>query len=82
MSTWLALLMYNILQVLPEIRGDRWEYNGSMVVANGRHAGRAANVWVWRVDDDQGYGAYHGLYTFLAGHVRSSGYLARNKHLM
>ncbi|KAK9846258.1 hypothetical protein WJX81_000204 [Elliptochloris bilobata] len=52
--------------VLPEI-GERWAYNGSTVVANGRHAGRVADVWVWRVDDEQGYGTYHNVYTFLAG---------------
>lgn len=57
------------LQVLPEIT-ERWRYNGSTVVANGRHAGRAADVWAWRVDDDQGYGTYHNVYTFLAGRVR------------
>ena len=56
-------------QVLPEIN-ERWAYNGSTVVANGRHAGRPADVWVWRVDDDQGYGTYHNVYTFLAGRVR------------
>ena len=42
------------------------------MVANGRHTGRAADVWVWRVDDDQGYGTYHNVYTFLAGRVRDN----------
>ncbi len=61
-----------LMQVLPEI-SERWRYNGSTVVANGRHAGRAADVWVWRVDDDQGYGTYSNMYTFLAGRVRVTG---------
>jgi len=57
-------------QVLPEIQGERWAFNGSTVVANGRHAGRKADVWVWRVDDDQGYGTYHNVYTFFVSQVR------------
>ena len=28
---------------------------------------------MWRVDDDQGYGNYHNVYTFLAGRVRIAG---------
>ena len=75
---WLMSQTHTRLQVLPEI-GERWSYNGSTVVANGRHAGRAADVWVWRVDDDQGYGTYHNMYTFLAGRVRVAGdYEGRN----
>ncbi len=56
--------------MLPEISGERWAFNGSTVVANGRHAGRKADVWVWRVDDDQGYGTYHNVYTFFVSQVR------------
>ena len=57
-------------QILPDLREDRWRYNGSATLESGRHRGKAAHAWVWRVTNDEGYGAYHNTYTFYAAEAR------------
>jgi hypothetical protein len=68
------------LQILPDLREDRWQYNGSATLENGRHQGQQAAAWVWRVTNDEGYGAYHNTYTLYVDDVGPP--LARHATLM
>ena len=45
-------------QVLPEVTTDRWRYEGT-ASKRGHHA----DVWVLRLEPDEGYGTYHSNYT-------------------
>jgi hypothetical protein len=57
------------MQILPDLTEDRWQYNGSTFLEQGRHHGVPAEAWVWRVTNDEGYGEYHNVYTFYVDKV-------------
>ena len=55
---------------MPDLTQARWDFNGTVMLSEGRHAGIHANVWVWRLIDSYGYGEYHNVYSFLVDKVR------------
>ena len=57
------------MQILPDLTEERWLYNGTLSPESGRHKGKAAHAWVWRVTNDEGYSEYHNVYTFYVDKV-------------
>ncbi len=47
-----------VWQVLPDVTTDRWRYKGT-AMKRGHHA----DVWVLRLEPNEGYGTYHSNYT-------------------
>lgn len=57
------------MQILPDITEDRWSYNGTAAVEGGRHKGKSAHTWVWKLKNKSDYGEYDNTYTFFTDKV-------------
>ena len=57
-SLWM-LMTCCFCQVLPDVTTDRWRYQGTT-----RKRGHNADVWMLRLEPNEGYGTYHSNYTF------------------
>ena len=53
-------------QVLPDITADRWRYEGTA-----RKRGHHADVWVLKLEPNEGYGTYHSNYTMYVTKVNT-----------
>jgi len=58
------------LQILPDLTEDRWSYNGTAAIESGRHKGRSADSWIWKLKNKSDYGEYDNTYTFYVDKVR------------
>ncbi len=63
LTLWLAL------QILPDLTEERWLYNGTAALEAGRHKGRSAHTWVWKLRNKSDYGEYDNTYTFYIDEV-------------
>ena len=63
LTLWLAL------QILPDLTEERWLYNGTAALDAGRHKGRSAHMWVWKLRNKSDYGEYDNTYTFFVDEV-------------
>ena len=61
------------MQILPDITEDRWSYNGTAEIEGGRHKGKSAHTWVWKLRNKSDYGEYDNIYTIYIKEVCSGG---------
>ena len=57
------------LQILPDLTEDRWSYNGTAAIESGRHKGKSADSWIWKLKNKSDYGEYDNTYTFFVDKV-------------
>ena len=57
------------LQILPDLTEERWLYNGTAALEAGRHKGKSAHMWVWKLRNKSDYGEYDNTYTFYVDEV-------------
>ena len=50
---------------------ERWHYNSSATIEDGRHQGVNARAYTWIVQENRGYGEVTATYTFFVNKVDS-----------
>ena len=65
------------MQVLPDLSDGRWNFNGTVKLSDGLHMGKAADVYVWVVTEDWGFGKVVATYSFFVDQVAAHALVGR-----